>query len=189
VRRVARGVKRRLRDAFWSVKGPRLTNPAVPSPVTHVLFVCKGNICRSPFAEVMAERLLAEHGLTGVRVSSAGFAARMGEHPPKGAREAAAAVGCRLDEHGATLLTEALMQSAELVVVMEFAHVEMLRRRFPREASRVFLLPLFGVSEAARGYARYNFADPYDRSREVFDACYASIRLALGGLIDAIRPR
>lgn len=67
---------------------------------THVLFVCLGNICRSPTAQAVFERLLADSALAGaVTVDSAGTAAyHLGKAPDSRATAAARQRGYRLDD-------------------------------------------------------------------------------------------
>jgi protein-tyrosine phosphatase len=178
------------RDRWWGLHGPRLRNPAVPRELHSLLFVCKGNICRSPFAERLAARLAAEAG-GSLRCVSAGFEAAAGAPSPAAAREAARSFGVSLDDHCAQPVTAALMADADLVIVNERSHVIRLQRQFPALADRVFLLPLIAPdANRGRGYRRFNIADPYGHPVAVFDACYRYIDQAVRALLEAgSRPR
>jgi protein-tyrosine phosphatase len=186
----ALAVKRPLRDAWWTVRGRALRARPLSADTASLLFVCKGNICRSPFAAVLAADLLAKAGVDGVRCTSAGFAPSAERQSPAAAIDAARRSGVALDAHRAQPLTPALVGSADAIVVTEAAHVAELARRYPEAAGRIVLLPLFGSARRGRGgYARCNIADPYGKSPEVFTACYAHIADALGDLLGPLRAR
>jgi protein-tyrosine phosphatase len=185
----ALAVKGWARDRWWALYGPRLRNPPVPLQLRTVLFVCKGNICRSPFAERLAARLAGERG-GAIRCVSAGFEAAAEGRSPDAARAAARRFGVTLDDHRAQPLTAALMAEADLVIVNERSHVLRLQRQFPALADRVFLLPLI-APDAARGagFRRFNIADPYGHPEPVFDECYRYIDHAVRALLGGLRGR
>ena len=104
-------------------------------------------------------------GERGFRCQSAGFAVSREHASPAAAVAAAPAFGVSLETHRASPLTSEMMDQADLIVVTEVAHVDLLRRRYPNAGGRIVLLPLFGGERAALGgYARYNIADPYGKS-------------------------
>ena len=177
---VAMAIKRPIRDLVWNVKGARLTNPPLPSRVESVLFVCLGNICRSPFAAYLAEK---RSGTTGraLRCSSAGLRTSQGGRSPDAACEVARTFGVALDGHRPQTLTRALVDSHDLIVAMEAAHFVELRGTYPDAAGRIVLLPLFDDA-AGRGYDRFNIADPFANPRDAFETCYRRIDRALGRL-------
>jgi protein-tyrosine phosphatase len=80
-----------------------------------VLFVCAGNICRSPFAEALARQLAAERGLD-VEFASAGEIAYEGDRCPGDAVAAAREHGVDLSPHRARRLTPAQASAADRVV-------------------------------------------------------------------------
>jgi protein-tyrosine-phosphatase len=80
-----------------------------------VLFVCAGNLCRSPFAEGLARRLASERGLD-VEFESAGEIAYDGNRCPPDALEAARAHGVDLSAHRARRLTPERRAAADEVV-------------------------------------------------------------------------
>lgn len=183
----ALAVKAFARDRWWAVRGPRLTNPPVPPDLRALLFVCKGNICRSPFAERLMARLSAEGG-GAIRCTSAGFGATRDARSPDAAQAAARAFGVSLDDHRAQPLTPELMAAADLVIVNEWEHVERLRRAYPAQAARVFLLPLVDAGTSrGTGYRRFNTADPYGHPVAVFDECYRDIEAGLRALLQSGR--
>lgn len=144
-----------------------------------MLFVCLGNICRSPYAEMVAPRILRAAGLGEVHCESAGLRAKPGTHPPIEAVEVGAERGARLADHQSKLTTSELLDRFDLVVVMEARQLAQMRAEFPAHASRVVLLPAFA---SGSGYRKLNIADPYGRSREVFEDCFVEIDRGLEGL-------
>ncbi len=89
-----------------------------------VLFVCTGNICRSPMAEAIARRLLQTRGVKGVEVASAGTAAWDGAPASEGAYLIALEHGLDLSAHRARQLTADHVADADLVLGMSAHHVE-----------------------------------------------------------------
>ena len=104
-----------------------------------ILFVCTGNTCRSPLAEVIAARRL-EVGGASVQARSAGTDAWDGEPASVLAQQVAAEVGLDLTAHRARRVTREMLAGAALVLAMAPAHVDALRRLAPAAASRVHLL-------------------------------------------------
>lgn len=181
-------VKRRVADVFWALNGKRIHNPLLPPASGSLLFICKGNICRSPFAARFAARLLQAAGRPDVLCRSAGFSATPGSRSPVEAVAAAEAFGVALDDHEAEALTGGMIDEADVVVVFEASHLARLRRSWPHRRDRFVLLPLCAPG-SRRPAERYNIFDPFGKPRQVYDACYGRIEAALGRLIDALLSR
>jgi protein-tyrosine phosphatase len=170
-------LKRPLRNVVWRVKGGSVQNPVAPALINSALFVCLGNICRSPFAALLADRMMREAGWRGVQCTSAGIRPSQGRRSPDEAVEAAAAYGIRLD-HVPQLLTREMITTHDVTVVMEAAHFERLRHEYPEFRARIVLLSLF--DDRAKGaYDRLNIADPFGQPLPVFTECYRRIDMAL----------
>ena len=174
-----------IKDVLWTMRGRGLRNPPFGREVRSVLFLCHGNICRSPFASERAAQLLARAGIRDVYCASAGIAANQANECPSDARAAAEVFGVHLDVHTPTLLTPAMMDEFELIVVMEAAQLRLLRERFEHAGSRLVLLSLLDGANRG-GYARYNIADPFGQPRTAFDACYDRIDRSLQSLIHTL---
>ena len=102
-----------------------------------VLFVCTGNICRSP----LAERLFrATFDAPGVVFASAGVDAMVGDGMPVQARRVARDLGADPHGHAARQLTPDLLADAALVVAMSRRHRSEIVRMFPRAARYTFTL-------------------------------------------------
>ena len=171
-----------FRNAWWRLRAFGTRNPPVPRDVKSILFVCLGNICRSPFAAELAKRLLAEAGRADVRCESAGIRPSQDNRSPDEACRASTAYGVTLAHHRPQELTRELMESHDMVIVMEWRQLIQLREAYPDRCEQVFLLPLF--DDGARGgYARYNIADPFGRPLAAFDECYRRMERALRSLI------
>jgi protein-tyrosine phosphatase len=176
-----------LRNALWTVRGARLRNPAVPSRVACVVFVCKGNICRSPFAAVLAARTLGAAGLGDVRSLSAGLWTKQSNAPPAAALEAARRRDLSLDGHVPRTLTAELVEDADMVLVVEPWQWDELRRRYPARHDRFFLLSHFEPDAASYGaFLHHHIVDPFGGTPEAFERCYARIDAAVGALVTAI---
>ena len=87
-----------------------------------LLFVCTGNTCRSPMAEVIARNEIEQRGWNSVEVRSAGIAAFDTAAASSGALRAAEAHGLDLTGHRATFLTKKIAAWADLILVMSTAH-------------------------------------------------------------------
>ena len=179
-------VKSALRDLKWSLKPGVPANPPIPAQVKSVVFVCLGNICRSPFARELAALRLAETGHGTIAVGSAGIRTTQAKRSPAEACEAGAAYGVQLNAHVPEQLTMQMMHDSDMVVVMDAGQFAQLRLSYPNHRDRIFLLAAFdGARNGA--YARYNIADPFGQPLEAFEHCYARIARALDQLLPLIR--
>ena len=154
-----------------------------PSAEVRVVFVCWGNICRSPMAERVAERAAADAGLSGVRFSSAATSTEELGAPidPRAVRTLAAA-GYRTDGHAAHQLTAAEAVDADLVIAMEDLHVDRIRR-IAGETGNVSLLSAYDP-DAAPGSG---VPDPWYGGQDGFGDTLALIEAAVPGVLDEVR--
>ncbi|MGH3826463.1 MAG: low molecular weight protein-tyrosine-phosphatase [Pseudonocardiaceae bacterium] len=157
-----------------------------PSPPNcyHVCFVCTGNICRSPMAEIVfADALRRERLAHLVRVSSAGTGAwHVGEPADPRAAEALRRAGYDC-AHVASQLGPGHL-AADLLVALDYGHLAALRR-LVREPDRVVLLRSF--DQAAGG--DLDVPDPYYGGRDGFDDVLGMVRAAVPGLLAWVRER
>jgi protein arginine phosphatase len=92
--------------------------------VVRLLFVCSGNTCRSPLAEALARRALAERGLSDrIEVGSAGTGATEGAPASEGSTAAALTIGLDLSRHRSRPLTAELVAESDLILAMGVHHL------------------------------------------------------------------
>jgi protein-tyrosine-phosphatase len=106
-----------------------------------ILFVCSGNTCRSPLAEVIARRIVANAARTDIEVSSAGTHAWDGSPASDGALLVGMERGLDLSNHRSRKLTKAIVEASDLILVMAPSHVEEVRELVPD--AKVYLLSAF----------------------------------------------
>ncbi len=87
-----------------------------------ILFVCTGNICRSPLAEALLKRALHERGVEDVSVESAGTGAWDGAPASEGAYLVALERGLDLSGHRARLLAREIVEDAAMILTMARHH-------------------------------------------------------------------
>lgn len=120
-----------------------------------VLIICTANICRSPMAEVLLRREIAQAGVPGEwRIGSAGTWAENGIAASEHGITVMAERGLDTGRHRSRMVTEKLLADADLVLTMTSGHAEALRAEFPEYAEKIYLL-----SEMS-GPA-YDVQDPY----------------------------
>ena len=151
-----------------------------PSP--SVLFLCYGNICRSPMAERYVQARLAESGLEDVSVESAGFHQREGRTSPSDAIAAAREHGVELADHRSKRVTREQFAASDLVVLMDAYNYRQLRREFPSVEPKSYFLKAFAPS-AMDGF---EVSDPYDADRAEFRRVYDEVTTAADGLVAAL---
>jgi len=165
-----------------------------PRPHT-LLVVCRGNICRSPFAAGLLRRALSR---VGVRVDSAGFVRPNCPAPPE-AVAAAARHGVDLADHRSRLIAPDLARAADLIVVMDPVQQRDLRERFGRPARDLIVLgdldpmPPQGAGGAGGpgGGGLRTIRDPIGQGPDVFETSYARIERCIAGLVSVLlsQPR
>jgi protein-tyrosine phosphatase len=112
-----------------------------------IVFVCTGNTCRSPLAEVLCKKMLANHlqcamdelPQKGFLVRSAGLAAYLGDRATLEAVETARQLGADLQRHFAQPVTRDLVFQADYLIVMTQGHVQSLLSRFPYDGPKPLL--------------------------------------------------
>jgi protein-tyrosine phosphatase len=154
----------------------------VPTPV-RVLFVCWGNICRSPMAERVAERAAAEAGLTGVEFSSAATSTEeLGEPIDPRAASVLAERGYRHDRHRAHQVSAQEIAAADLVIAMEDIHIRKMLAVEPGSINLSLLTEYDPSAEPGSGVP-----DPWYGSPAGFYGTLSAIEAAMPGILDRIR--
>jgi protein-tyrosine-phosphatase len=171
-------LKAPLRRVYWAMRGLGTKNPPLPERVESMLFVCLGNICRSPFAAELAAQLLRDRGRADVRFTSAGIRPSQAGRSPAPACEVSARYGLSLREHLPQPVTPEIMKSHDVVVVMEWKHLQHLRAVYPAHRDRIVLLSLLDAG-ARTAYERYNIVDPFGKPVAAYEVCYDRIQRAL----------
>lgn len=154
-----------------------------PNETTCVLFVCLGNICRSPTAEGLLRARLEEDGLEGrVEVDSAGTGAwHVGEGPDRRMARAAARRGYRLDGAARRVRPEDF-DRFDLVVAMDRQNLADLEAMAPDRRERRAELKLF--SEFLPPGAPADVPDPYYGGAEGFDRVLDLVEEGCAAIVD-----
>ena len=153
-------------------------------PVT-VVFVCWGNICRSPMAERVAERYAADAGLGDVIFSSAATSREeIGAPIDPRARAVLAAHGYRTDGHAAHQITAAEIAAADLVIAAEPLHVDRMLRIAPGADNLSLLSDYDPAAEPGS-----ELPDPWYGGPEGFEDTLAAVEAAVPGVLEEVRRR
>jgi protein-tyrosine-phosphatase len=148
--------------------------------ISNILFVCIGNICRSPFAQGLFTKLVRQEGHKGFHAESAGLLALPGNSAPLLAKKVAAEFGVDLAGHKAKCLSQEQVDWSELILVMEKSHKDELLADFPEATDKMFLIRHF----ARFGSRSRGVADPYGLRYDAYRFCYLDIEDAVSGLMD-----
>jgi protein-tyrosine phosphatase len=143
-----------------------------PANIRNILFVCAGNICRSPMAEWQLKALLRENPITGMQVGSAGLIALPDNAASFNAVRVARENSISLEEHRARLVNTELIDNADLVLVMESHQGHELIANHPQASEKIFLLRHF----ARYGSRERGISDPYGRNLEAYRFCFEDIK-------------
>ena len=118
-----------------------------PNGKVQILFVCTGNICRSPMGEVLLKHKLPREITGDVHVISAGTHAYDGLPASTHAQIVARQFEVDLTEHSSQPLTPYLIAQSDLILAMTPQHVDIIRLLDPTSSLRTFLLKDFGRSK------------------------------------------
>jgi len=155
--------------------------------MTRILFVCMGNICRSPTAEAVFRALVAERGLEDrVEVDSAGtHAYHVGEAPDPRAQRAAAKRGVSMDDLRARRVEGADFERFDLILAMDEDNLRILEDMCPSEHQHKLRLFLdFAADVEVR-----EVPDPYYGGQKGFEYVLDLVEKAAEGLLQEITRR
>jgi len=156
-----------------------------------LLFVCLGNICRSPTAEGVMRHLLVEEGLAeAVEIDSAGTGDWHVGHAPDH-RSAGAAAGRGIELTGAARqVAPADFESYDLILAMDRSNHDDLLALAPNEQARERIRLLREYDPEAVAAGELEVPDPYYGDGDGFEDVLDLVTRACQGLIDAeVRPR
>ncbi len=144
-----------------------------------VLFICHGNIIRSPMGEALLRSRLSPSARETIRISSAGTHARDGKEADPRAIEAAKELGIDLGLHRARRATPDLLRQVDLVVVMDFANEARILALAPETSKRILLL---GALADRDERSSIEIPDPYAGELADVRRCYEALDDCVGKL-------
>jgi protein-tyrosine phosphatase len=131
-----------------------------------ILFVCLGNICRSPMAEGMLKNWLASKNST-VTVSSAGLSAVVDHGPAEVSLTLLKTRDIDISTHRARQITEEIVRDADLILVMEQYQKKKIETLYPFALGKVFLLGKWDNFEVPDPYT--GFESDYEDALKLID--------------------
>ena len=169
-------IMRRVRDKYVKRRSMRhhrtlLRQLKDSGPLKRILFLCYGNICRSPLAAGLAERSLA-----GIEIESAGFHEQTERRSPEKINRTARSFGIDLAGHRSARVSREQLERADLVIAMDLENLKRLKREFPQSLKRTTLLGLFAAPPAVV------ISDPYQADADATDQASGLVLAGVNGL-------
>jgi len=111
-----------------------------------ILFVCSGNICRSPMAEGYLRYQIPSKFKNMVRIQSAGTLGINNSPPSYEAVEAMKEKNVDISHHLSQGITPVMVENSDLILTMEMEHYEFIKKRFKPNSKKLYLLGDIGNS-------------------------------------------
>lgn len=150
-----------------------------------IIFICTGNICRSPMAEGVLRKKCSELNRTDIAVSSMGIHARDGFGASELAIQVCKKEGIDISEHKSRMLVPDELVKSDLVLVMEPLHLNYIYTFFPIISKKTFLLGSWPGENKAKGAIQ----DPIGVSIKVYSKIYKEITAHIDRILPTIQTR
>ena len=186
------------------VRSASQIHPLSEEPALHVLFVCTGNICRSPTAERLAAAYASRHQIPGFTASSAGTRAVIGHPIHHEAEHVLVQLGGDGSDFAARRLSLRIASTADLVLTMTRAHRDSVLELAPHKLHRTFTLheaarlvtdcgaqhidALANLRSQLAVHDPLDIPDPIGQSPDVFAAVGKQIAELLPPVLELCRP-
>ncbi len=157
--------------------GVRNFTPSIARMKT-ILFVCTGNVCRSPMAEGLLRHTTRGRG--DFRILSAGVGAIDGQPPSSHATRALRELGVDISGQRSRMLTADVVQQADYIFGMTHGHVDAITLLYPQAAEKTFLLREF---DDTLDIFEKDISDPIGGSYEVYLACRDQIEQGIASML------
>jgi protein-tyrosine phosphatase len=149
-----------------------------------ILFVCTGNTCRSPIAEKIFRKIIAEEGLSeSIEIQSAGTFAYNGVTASSNALRVLESKGIT-EPHTSQIVTPELMEWSTLILTMTRSHKASLLQAYPHMAEKIYTLKEYANPESPTGI---EISDPFGGSLEIYEECAREIEESLRELLKNIK--
>jgi len=143
-----------------------------------ILFLCTGNVCRSPMAEGLFRHAVKDRG--EFRVVSAGLGALDGQPPTHFSVLAMREIGLDISHQRSRTLTAEMVASADYIFGMTHSHVDTVALLYPQHAEKTFLLREF--DESLEPYEK-DIGDPIGSPYDVYVECRNQIELGIATIM------
>jgi protein-tyrosine phosphatase len=171
--------KVRIRDGMGL--RPRM-EPGSLAKAHAFVFVCFGNIMRSPMCEALMQRELESRPQLRVTVTSAGLNATPGKEAHPWSIASARQFGISLERHRARLLTQEMVDQADIIFAMDYQNQVEFLSRFPADKKKLFMLSDFAPSD----YRQVEIGDPYYGDEEATRRCYGILEACIQNLVASL---
>ena len=156
---------------------------------TKIIFVCTGNTCRSPMAEILLKAELKNRGWKGITVTSAGISARRGNTINPKSLQVLQENGFEVEKFSSKRLTDMMMKDAYAIVCMTEAQRDYLLdarwQAMRKSGEENFENNVFSFGEIAG----YEVIDPYGKDIDCYRYVYELIKGGMSALIEKLQLR
>ena len=152
-----------------------------------ILLVCTGNSCRSVMAGGLLKELLKDKG--SYKIATAGTASFKGMPPTQEAIQVMSEQGIDVSAHRSSPLSNAMIEEADLILVMEKRHKEDILNRGFGARDEMHLLSEFGRTEKEDKLVDPDVPDPIGKPLEFYRKVFAIIRESIGRAVKELEEK
>jgi protein-tyrosine-phosphatase len=151
-----------------------------------IMYVCTGNTCRSPMAEGILRKKLADARHKDVQVLSAGIGTLDGYPATPTGVNTSQKHGIDISEHHSQRLTEKLFKEVDLIFALADNHYEFMRD-FPEADQKLFMVK--GFPQKGLADKEHSVDDPLGGTSEEYEATFSEIEQEIERALPEIRRR